>query len=215
MIDRNALRITGLILFVMIAAGFWRLSLLPDWTHMPVMGPRGPRTVSGLFIFIPSGCLLFVAAFLFVRKWLFSGPADAVKSWQRWSGFLLIAYCAICALLQAFMIAGSLHLIQIPRMIIARAVWVLAGLLIIVLGNAIPKLPWLSSQFRLLQLDPWQWARHLRLMGKVLVGMGAFVVIGGLLLSPTMFFAFIVCLWFAGLAASLWYRAKLRHEPSP
>ncbi len=52
MINRKAFWISLLVLFVMIAADFWRLSLLPDWRHVPVEGP-GSRSVPVFWTFVP------------------------------------------------------------------------------------------------------------------------------------------------------------------
>jgi uncharacterized membrane protein len=54
----------------------------------------------------------------------------------------------------------------------ARMAWVLCGGLIVMMGNAIQKLPRLSAHIPFLRLDPWQWTRHARFVGKVTVGMG-------------------------------------------
>ena len=129
---------------------------------------------------------------------------------------MLLPYAAIVALMQAFIIARSLGFVRgLDRLTIAHGFNALMGILIMVLGNTAPKLPWLSMRFRSLQLDPWQWNRQLPFMGRLLVGIGAFIAIGGFLLPKGSFFPFLVSLWLATFVAGIWHRAKLRREPSP
>ena len=216
MIDRKALWIAAMIFLAMIAATVWRLSLLPDWTHFPLNGPGDPRNRDSFWLFVSPACLLFVAACLFARKWFATGPEENVQPWRKWSGMMLLPYTVIIALMQAFVIARSLGFAAgLDRIMVVHGMLVLMGILLMVLGNATPKLPWLAVRFRPMQLDPWQWNRQLRFMGRLLVGIGAFIAIGGVLLPVWTFFPVLVCLWFATLAAGIWHRIKLRREPSP
>ena len=70
MIDRNALWISVLLVFAMVAASLWRLSLLPDWHHVPLDGPGSSRTIPVLRMLIDPLAVLFVMGMLFARKWL-------------------------------------------------------------------------------------------------------------------------------------------------
>ncbi len=66
MIDRKALRISLLVLVAMIAADFWRLSLLPDW-RIPAGGSASRNTVSGLVLFASPASLLLLMALPFIQ----------------------------------------------------------------------------------------------------------------------------------------------------
>ena len=85
MIDRKALRISVLLILAMIAATLWCLSLLPDWSHFPLNGPGDATSRPSIWLFVSPGCLLFVMAVLFARKWFATGSEDAVAPWRRWS----------------------------------------------------------------------------------------------------------------------------------
>ncbi len=150
MIDRKALWISLLIIAAMASAGFWRLSLLPDWHHMPANGPNDSHTMNGLVVFWGPFGLLFITLYVFARKWFVFGPEDSVKSWRRYSGLMTVLFAALYAPMQAFIIARSLGFGQaIDRLAFAHAVMIALGGLLVVLGNAVPKLPWLSARFRL------------------------------------------------------------------
>ena len=216
MIDRKALRISVLLILAMIAATLWCLSLLPDWSHFPLNGPGDATSRQSIWLFVSPGCLLFVMAVLFARKWFATGSEDAVAPWRRWSGMMLLPYAVIIALMQAFIIARSLGIgAALDRQVLPRVFIVLIGVLIAALGNALPKLPWLSLRFRLFQLDPWQWNQHLRFMGKLIVGFGLVVALAGALLPPMLILPTLAGSWLAALAANIWYRIKLRRAPSP
>jgi hypothetical protein len=48
------------------------------------------------------------------------------------------------------------------RIALSHVIFVVAGIFMMMVGNMLPKMPWLSARFRSAQLDPWQWNRHLR-----------------------------------------------------
>jgi hypothetical protein len=57
MIDRKALGILILLCLATTAAAIWRLSLLADWTQLPIVTPSGPGTRNSLvFLFPRSVC---------------------------------------------------------------------------------------------------------------------------------------------------------------
>lgn len=212
MIDRKALWISLLVFFAMTTATLWRLSLLADWRHVPMGGHtvRWPQ-----LLIVPAG-LLFAITVLFARKWFASGPDENFQPWRKFSAVMLIPYAAIVTLMQAFILARSLDWdAGLDRMTVAHGFLVLLGILLMMLGNLLPKLPWLSMRISLFRLDPWQQNRHLRLMGRLMVGLGLFTVIGGLLLPPLWFQYSLFTLWLAVLAAGIAYRIKLKREPSP
>jgi len=117
-------------------------------------------------------------------------------------------------------LARSLGLaLPMERPAMGRLVLALLGIFLMVMGNAMPKLPGLSLlRFRKLQLDAWQQNRHHRFIGKIFVAMGAFVVglaaFQPLLATSTMFYivhGMVVLM----MAAILWHYAKVKREPSP
>jgi len=216
MINRRALWISLLVLFAMIAAVFWRLSLLPDWHHVPAEGPGSSDTIPLIVLFAPSLALLFTMGMLFTRKWLRSGSEEALQSWRRWYGLFLLFNTVITASAQAFTLARSLGGLQsVDRLILAHVIMVLTGIFMILVGNMLPKMPWLSARFRHAQLDPWQWNRHLRFGGKLAVVYGVLIAVGMPLLPVRMFSPATVGLVLVALAVNHWHRAKVKREPSP
>jgi len=216
MIDRKALWVTGLMIIAMTTAALWRVSLLADRSHMTLSGPAQTVTVPTLALFISPLCLLFVVAVLIAQKWFVSGPEEAMRPWHRWGRLMLVSYGVILALMQANILGRSFGVgVPLSRPQIARIGFVVTGGLIVVLGNALPKLPWLSARLSFWRLDPWQWARHRRFMGKITVVMGFGIIVGGALLPLRLVAPALICLWLAVFTASIWYRMKLRRDPSP
>jgi len=214
MIDRRALRISLLVVFAMIAAGFWRLSLLPDWHQVPAEGPGDNHTFPAFGLFIPAMALLVTIGLLAVRNWLRSGSEDAVQPWRHWYGLLLLFNTGIAGLAQAFMLARSLGALQsVDRLALSRVMMVAAGTLMMVFGNTLPKMPFLTARFR--PLDPWQWNRHLRFAGKLAVFFGLFLAVIMPLLPLKMVSPAAAGLALAGMTANYWHRAKVKRELSP
>jgi hypothetical protein len=216
MMDRKTLWISWLLIAAMTAAGFWRLSLLPDWHHLPANGPRDSHTINGLFVFWGPFILLFLTFLLFARKWFVAGPEESEGPWRRYSGLTIVLFAAIIVPIQAFIIARSLGVgAAIDRATFARAVVIATGILIMVLGNALPKMPWLSARFRPFHLDEWQWNRQLRFTGRIMFGVGLATAISGPLLPLKMALPMQICLCLAMLGALLWHRARVKRESSP
>lgn len=215
MIDRKAFWISVLVLVAMIAADFWRLSLLVDPHHFPTNGP-GSHAVPAVMVYIPVLSVLFTMVLVISRKLLRSGSEEAVQRWGRWLGLMLLFNTAISALAEAFMLARSLGALQyVNPLIVSHAVFVATGIFMMVIGNMVPKLPWLSQRFSRYQLDPWQWNRLLRFGGKVMVGLGLFFAVVMPLLPFMMIVPAALGVTLATLATNYWYRAKVRREPSP
>ena len=216
MIDRKALWISLLVLIAMIAADFWRLSLLPDWHNVPAEGPGNSHTYPVFMLFVPALALLFTMGLIFTRTWSRSGPEEAMQPWRRWYGVTLLFSIAIAASAEAFNLARSMGALQsINRLTLSHGVMVVGGIFMMLLGNMLPKMPWLSQRFRRYQLDPWQWNRHLRFGGKLTVVFGLFLAVGMPLLPIKMVSPVAFGLMLAVIAANYWHRAKVKREPSP
>ncbi len=214
MINRKAFWISLLVLFVMIAADFWRLSLLPDWRHVPVEGP-GSRSVPVFWTFVPPLAVLFTMGIFSARKWLSSGPEEAVLRWGRVNAAILLFNTVAAALGEAFNLARSLGALQsIDRLTLVHVILVAAGIFMMLVGNMMPKMPWLSARFRYAQLDPWQWNQHLRFSGKVTVLFGMFMAVGMPLLPFKMVVPVDIGLVITVIAANHWHRTKVKREPS-
>lgn len=214
MINRKALWISILVLFAMIAANLWRLSLLPDWRHVPVEGPGSSLTIPVLGFFSPVLALLFTIGVLFSRKWLRSGTEEAVRPWRNWYGLLLLFNTAMAASAQAFNLARSLGGLQfVDRLTLAHVIFVAVGLFMMMIGNNLPKMPRLTARFG--PLDPWQWNQHKRFAGKLAVILGLFFAVGMPQLPIKMVFPVAISLALTIVAASSWHRAKVRGLSSP
>lgn len=214
MVDRKALWISLLLVFAMIAANFWRLSLLPDWHQVPADGPGSSRTIPVLRLFVPPLTALFMMGFFFARKWLRSGPEEAVQTWRRYNGLSVVFMTGMMTLAQSFLLARSLGALQsVDRPTMSHFVFVAMGIFMMVIGNMLPKMPWLSGRFR--PLDPWQWNRHLRFAGRLTVVIGLFFAVGMPLLPFRMILPASIGLSLMTMGVSLWHRAKVKREPSP
>jgi hypothetical protein len=215
MINRKALWISILVLFAMIAANLWRLSLLPDWRHVPVEGP-GSRSIPVFWTFVPPMAVLFTMGIFFARKWLRSGPEEAVQRWSGLYGAMLLFNTAICASAEAFNLARSMGALQsIDRPTLAHSIMVVTGVSMVLVGNMTPKMPWLTSRFRYAQLDPWQWNQHVRFSGKLAVVAGLFFAVGMPLLPLKITFPLAIGLALVVIAVNHWHRAKVRGASSP
>jgi hypothetical protein len=148
MISRTAAVTSIVLVLVMIAATLWRLAMLPDWAYGPNGAP--PPMRNSLVMFVPPACVGFVGAVLALRKWLTTASADAVAPWQRWGSHALVAYGMICTLFHLYIVVRSAGFAgSFSPALAARTVDVLAGCLLIVFANQMPKLPPLPARFRL------------------------------------------------------------------
>jgi len=216
MIDRKGLRILILLCLAMTAAALWRLSLLPDWTQMPMPTPKGPVTKNGLVLLIAPLSLLFMVVVFAAQKWLVTGPGEALAAWYRHTRLLSMVMGVIMVLMQTFIIGRSLgYGLGLDAQAISRITMVVTGILVIILGNVRPKLPRLSKRFAALDLDPWQSARNGRFTGRTTVAFGLAVVIAAVLLPPRATTPTVFVLWLAFCSAIIWYFVRLKREPSP
>lgn len=215
MINRKALWISSVLVVAMVAANIWRLSLLPDWHHVPVEGLRDSRSIPVLWTFIPPLAVLFVMGMVICRKWLRSGPEEALRPWRLYNGVTLVFSAGMGALAQAFNIARSLGALQsMDRPTLARFIIVVTGVFMMLIGNVTPKMPRLSSRFRYAQLDPWQWNQQARFSGKLAVVYGLFYAVGMPLLPLKIMIPMAIGLPLMVIAVNRWHRAKVRAKSS-
>jgi len=216
MIDRKALGILILLCLATTAAAIWRLSLLADWTQLPIVTPSGPGTRNSLVLFVPPLSLLFMIAIGLVMNWLFSGPDEAIQARQRRSRLLLLGSGVMAALAQAFVISRSLHHgLWLNPETVARAVVGVGGILTMIYGNVVPKLPTVSKRIAALNLDPWQSARSRRLAGWMTVGLGLAMINAAVLLPLRAMAPTTLALCAVYYGTFIWHFAKLKREPSP
>jgi hypothetical protein len=216
MIDRKALGILILLCLATTAAAIWRLDLLPDWTQLPIVTPRGPSTQNGLVLFVPPLSLLFMITIGLAMNWLFSGPDEAIQIRQRRSRLLLLGTGVMTALAQAVIISRSLHLgLWLNPATLARAVVGVGGILTVMYGNIVPKLPRVSKRFAALNLDPWQSARSRRVAGWMTVALGLAMITVAVLLPLRAMAPTALALCAAYYCVCIWHFTRLKREPSP
>jgi hypothetical protein len=216
MIDRKVLGCLILLCLAMTVAAVWRLSLLADWTQLPIVTPRGPGTRNSLVLFVPPLSLLFMIAIGLVMNWLFYGPDDAIQVRQRRSRLMLMGTGVMTALAQAFVISRSLnHGLGLDPQAVARVMVGVSGILTMIYGNVAPKLPRVLKRFAALNLDPWQSARSRRLAGWMTVALGLAMINAAIVLpmramAPTIL---VLCAVYYGVF--IWHFSRLKREPSP
>jgi len=216
MIDRKALWILILLGLAMTAAAIWRLSLLPDWHHMPMLTPRGLVVKNGLVLFVPPLSLLFTLAVVLAAKWLVTGPDEAIQARQRHSRLILLGTGMLTALAQTFIIGRSLgHSFGLNPEFFARAVLIVSAIMLTAYGNSMPKLPRVSKRIAAFDLDPWQSARSRRLAGRLTVAFGLFQIIAAVLLPVRAITPVVLVLALAYLGAIFSHVFWLKREPSP
>lgn len=216
MIDRRELWILILLCAAMTATAFWRLSLLPDWTQMPMLAAHGMTTKNGLVLFIVPLTLLFMIGVYSAQKWLVSGPDEALAVWYRHGSLLPMTGGVFLALMQAFVISRSFgHDVGLSPEFAARALMGVTGILTMMFGNVAPKLPMLSKRFAALDLAPWRAARLRRFGARMTVALGLAMTMAAVLLSIRAVAPVFLTLALAFYSALFWYRYKLKNEPRP
>lgn len=181
MINRKAFWIALALVAAMLAAAVWRISLLPDWTHLPRYGVNGVAMspVSSAILFVAPGVVLFFMARLTWRARTARNPGESLQPWKKYGSVFLVLISVIVTLAQTFIITRSLGLLLTMN---PRVLLVIMGLLSMAISNALPKLPWLHSRIAFLDLDPDKGARFLRYKGWLGVFLGLAVVLSGLFL---------------------------------
>ena len=218
MINRKALWITILLVLAMIAANIWRISLLPDWRHVPAVVAGNIRIIPVFWTFLPPLLVLFMMALILALNWKFgpeqTSPKEAVQSWWRRQSLALVFVAGMAALGQAFSTVHSLGALQsVDPPTFSHFGSAAAGIFMMAFGNMLPKMPWLTERFR--PLDPWQWNQHRRFQGRLIFLFGLFIAVGAPLLPAKIAAPAVLGLSLAVMATSLWHRAKVRREPSP
>jgi hypothetical protein len=189
MIDRKGLWALILLCLATTIAAVWRLSLLPDWTHMPMLAPHGLTTKNGLVLFILPLTLLFMIAVFSAQRWLVSGPDEALAVWYRRGSLLPMMSGVLTAFMQASLISRSFGLGHgLNPEIVARVIMGVTGILTMMFGNVVPKLPMLSTRVAALNLNPWKSARHTRFGARMTVAFGLAMTVAAVLL-PIRFVA--------------------------
>jgi len=215
MIDRKALWTLILFALVMTAAALWRLSLLPDWTQVPFTGPRGPFTRHGLVLFIPPLSMLFLIVLSWIMKYMVSGTDVAIAAYQRLNRKVLLGVAVLSLLMHGYIISRSLgYGLALHGEYLARGTVVITAILVMFHGNALPKLPWLSSRITSFQFDAWQSARSRRFAGRISIVLSLGMIAAGLLMPIKTVAPFVMALSLAYLVAIIWYALKLKREPS-
>ena len=217
MIDRTSFRIAGFLVAAMLAAAAWRVSLLPDWTELYVR-PGAPRWLtSSAWLLSSPAIVAFMMAWLAWPMRRSEAPDEVTRPWNEWAGFYLVVYGAIMALLQAFVIANSLHLLTPANpahfaVLFVRGMFIVAGLLLMAMSNGLPKLPWLPSRYALVAIDPDRGARLLRLRGQLGFLFGLIAVLIGLFVPLAAMQPVILSLVLAGAAVGMFVRFAPRRE---
>jgi hypothetical protein len=217
MIDRKTLWILLTLALAMTAAALWRISLLPDWTQVPFMlGRDGPRTQHGLWFFVPPLLVLSMIPFTYVMKWLITGPREAAQAHHRMGAQMLVLASLLAAASQFFQISSSLgHDFGLNGEMMGRATIVVMALLIIVHGNYMPKLPWVSSRFPAANLDAWQQARSQRFSGRLSIVYGLVMLGAAAFLDMSAVPVLVMAITPLYLGAIFWHAHSLKREPSP
>jgi hypothetical protein len=210
MIDRKAFWISGTLVVAMLAAALWRVTQLADWTQLPHRGVAPLWLTSSAWLLVAPGTVVISMLSLTMQAGMFDASEEVLRPWKKWGGSYLVAISVIMTLLQAFIIAGSLRLLTpIAPMLFLRGMFVVSGLLLAVMSNGLPKLPWLPSRFAPAATDPDTGAKSLRVRGwlGVLFGLGA-IVTG--LLPLGMMQPAVVAVAIAG--ALVWGLSRFGHK---
>ena len=216
MIDRKAFTILILLALAMAAAAVWRLSLLPDWTAVPFTGPSGPFTRHGLVLFISPLSILFMLAIGWGTSRLVSGTEEAIAAYQRLNRNVMLGVSALTVLMHGYIISRSLGLAEaLDGEVLARGTVVITAILVMIHGNALPKMPWLSSRIPSFQLDAWQSARSRRFAGWTSIVMSMAMIAAALLMPMKAVAPIVMGLSLVYLGAIIWYALKVKREPSP
>jgi hypothetical protein len=216
MIDRKTLWFMILAIAAMCAASFWRLGLAPDWAHVPFIGDNGRQhTKNGIVLFIGPLSLVLVVAVSFLARRLVSGSAEAIAAYQRNNRIVLLGTGVLGVLMHAFLISRSLGAgLGLNGQTLSRLVIGITGLLIMMQGNNLPKLPWVTSRCTAFQLDAWQSARLKRISGFASITYGLIMVAAAALVPVSTLAPLVMGLVPIYLGTLIWTALRLKREPS-
>jgi hypothetical protein len=165
--------------------------------------------VSSAMLFLCPAILAFAAIAHSLSMRRAQGKPEAVQSVRSFSATLLLAMGAITASMQGIILGRSMGL-ALPYEAIARCGFVLSGLVMVVFGNRLPKLPWVTSSAMCLDDAGIQKIR--RLNGLWLVFQGVIFVLAGLLLQPLRLALWVLPLTLGGVVAMIAYSFWLRQR---
>lgn len=215
MIDRMTLRLLLLLVAAMTAAALWRISQLPDW-QLPFEGLKGPYTRPALVLFVPPLSILLTMGLVWASKWIVSGPVEAMAPYKRLNRNVLIGVGILTVLGQAYVISRSLGFdFDQSGDVMGRGTIIVTALLVMIHGNSLPKMPWLSSRFSAYQLDPWQHARSRRFSGWMSIVFGLAMIVIALLMPLRTIAPIVMGLSLAYVVAIHLNIMRLKREPTP
>jgi hypothetical protein len=214
MIDRKTLWITLTLATIMLAAAAWRIALLPDWMEFPAGNGRTlHHSRFALFLFMPPLWMLAFLVIVAIKRRMRSGAREDFRPWAKWHGVQFIAFGVLVTAMQFFLIARSLGIADtLNPLAMVRTSVVATGILMIVTGNRLPKLPWLASRLKILELPPAQGAEFLRFCGWVQVGMGIIFVLGGAFLPYKLMMSVMLGVTVSVLIIAPLRRVQLKRE---
>jgi hypothetical protein len=216
MIDRKTRWFLILLIAAMCAASFWRLSLAPDWTHVSFINDKGQsHTKNGLVLFIGPASLLLCLVLASVSRRLVSGSEEAIRAYQRANRLVLLGVGVLSGLMHVFMVSRSLGAsLNLNGEILSRLVIGITAILVMMQGNRLPKLPWVTSRFKAFELDAWQSARLKRFSGRLSVAYGLALIVVAALVPTRAMGPLVMAIVPVYLGAIVWYCRRLKREKS-
>jgi len=185
MIDRKTAIMSAALIALMLMAAACRISILDDWSTLPVQ--NGAPLPSLLLFFFPACSVLVVGALYWDGR---GATADDTKlhPWRNWGRSLSIGYCGGLLLLQGVLIVGSLGLaIPFDLSAINRGLGLLLAIMCLVAINRIPKLPWFERRIAPGgDLGPIYGPRYMRIQSWVLVVFMIAVIAYSLVAPPVV-----------------------------
>jgi hypothetical protein len=171
MFDRKTTLAVSALVLLMLAGAIW---LAGHMQRLPFIG------------FIPPAGVMFVAG---VYQWRLARAEGDLAPWRKLSGFVVISYTAICTVLELFMVMKVSNVTALPTFFApARLILAFLGVLFLVVGNWIAKLP----PVRMRQpagrsLDMAGEAAMLRFKGWLVVAYGLVLFVSALLIPISLF----------------------------
>ena len=219
MINRKALWITILIVLAMIAANIWRASLLPDWRHVPAEVAGHIRIIPVFWTFLPPLEVLFMMGVFFAVSWKFgpkkASPKEAMQSWRRHQGLVLVFVAGTAALAEAYSLAHSLGALQfVDPPTFRHVISVATGIFMMAVGNMLPKMR--VADGTLPSIPGNGTGNGASLKASLYSSLGCSLRRGcpRLALPFKMVVPASFGLSLMIVSVSLWHRAKVRHESS-